>query len=81
MNHTLGRVICSGEVDVARNRSGKWRTKMARPNYRRRRGFDTWHFCTNCSNWPTSDYETSTRPTTGELCNECRGKENGGNCR
>ena len=49
--------------------------------YRRRRGKDTWHFCSNCSNYPSSDYETSTgRPSSGELCNECLGKESSGNC-
>jgi hypothetical protein len=36
--------------------------------YRRRNGSDTWHFCRNCSNWPTSNYvEQQSRPTTGEL--------------
>ena len=55
--------------------------QMARPNYRRRRGTDTWHFCTNCSNWPTSDYESATtKPTSGEFCNECLAKERAGNC-
>lgn len=50
--------------------------------YRRAHGSDTWHFCTNCSKWPTSNYEESTtKPTTGELCNECRAKEAAGNCR
>jgi len=50
--------------------------------YRRRRGTDTWHFCSNCSNWPTSDYEEqTTKPTSGELDNECRAKEANGNCR
>ncbi len=49
--------------------------------YRRRRGHDTWHFCRNCSNWPTSDYvEQEQKPTTGELCNECRAKRNVGTC-
>lgn len=54
---------------------------MARPNYRRKRGKDAWHFCTNCDNWPTSDYETSgTKPTSGEFCNQCLSKEKNGNC-
>jgi len=49
--------------------------------YRRRRGKDTWHFCSNCSNWPTSDYdERASKPTTGELCNECQAKRANGNC-
>lgn len=49
--------------------------------YRRRKDKDTWHFCKNCSNWPTTNYvEQSTKPTTGELCNECRAKEANGTC-
>jgi hypothetical protein len=44
--------------------------------YRRTEGHDTWHFCSNCSNWPTTDFETrSDTPTSGELCNECRAKK------
>jgi uncharacterized protein (DUF433 family) len=51
--------------------------------YRKSKGHDTWHWCENCSTWPTSDYEeetVSSRPTTGELCNECHGKQRAGNC-
>jgi hypothetical protein len=49
--------------------------------YRRKKDSDTWHFCRNCSNWPTSDYiESASKPTYGELCNECRSKESQGNC-
>jgi len=54
---------------------------MARPNYRKRNESDTWHFCTNCSNWPTSGYTTATsKPSSGEFCNECLDKEKNGNC-
>jgi hypothetical protein len=50
--------------------------------YRRKRTSDTWHFCRNCSNWPTVDYvEQYRRPTWGELCNECQGKRAAGTCR
>lgn len=49
--------------------------------YRKKSGSDTWHYCKNCSKWPTSDYtENATKPTSGELCNECKGKENNGTC-
>lgn len=51
--------------------------------YRKRKGdsHDTWHFCKNCSNWPTSNYEERTaEPTEGEKCNECRSKKKDGNC-
>lgn len=50
--------------------------------YRRRKGSDTWHFCTNCNNWPTVDYdERSEKPTTGDQCNECKAKRQSNNCR
>jgi hypothetical protein len=49
---------------------------MARPNFRKKNGRDTWHFCTNCSNWLTSDYDIkSSKPNSDELCNECLSKE------
>lgn len=50
--------------------------------YRRRRDSDTWHWCRNCSNWPTSNYvEQATKPASGEFDNECRAKEGSRNCR
>lgn len=52
--------------------------------YRKKTYRDTWHWCRNCSNWPTADYEEKTiagRPTTDELCDECKGKEKAGTCR
>jgi hypothetical protein len=50
--------------------------------YRKKRGYDTWHWCSNCSNWPSSDYvEQSQKPMSGELCNECQAKQKAGNCR
>lgn len=54
--------------------------------YRKKMGSDAWHWCRNCSNWPTGtpgvDYTVSrTKPTSGELDNECRSKERAGNCR
>lgn len=53
--------------------------------YRRKKGSDVWHWCTNCEDWPTSDYEeidlpAGQRPPSGELDNECRSKESQGNC-
>lgn len=50
--------------------------------YRKRKGNDTWHFCSNCSNYPTSNYESAvSKPASGELCNECKAKKNAGNCK
>lgn len=50
--------------------------------YRRKRGADTWHFCSNCSTWPTSNYkEAHVKPTSGVFCNECRARESDNTCR
>ncbi len=49
--------------------------------YRKKKGSDTWHWCKNCAEWPTSNYdEQATKPTSGELCNQCKGKEAAGTC-
>lgn len=49
--------------------------------YRRKKGHDAWHWCRNCSNWPTSDFEVRhEKPTDGELDNECKAKEKEGKC-
>ena len=55
------------------------------PHYRKRRNTDTWHWCKNCSNWPTSDYveewhDGKERPKSGELDNERLAKEKAGDC-
>ena len=50
--------------------------------YRRRKGYDTWHWCRNCSNWPSTNFdEQSSKPTTDELCNECKAKDTVDICR
>lgn len=51
--------------------------------YRKLNGKDTWHWCRNCSNWPTANYAKRWDKPTGsgdELCNECRAKEKDGTC-
>ncbi len=49
--------------------------------YRRKKNSDTWHWCKNCSDWPTSDYvERTTKPTSNELDNQCKAKEKAKNC-
>jgi hypothetical protein len=51
------------------------------PEYRKKKGSDTWHWCRNCSNWPRWDYDSRlTKPTSGELDNECKAKEKAGDC-
>lgn len=46
---------------------------------------DTWHWCRNCTDWPTSNYDEEVhpgieRPKTGELCSQCEMKEKAGEC-
>jgi len=49
--------------------------------YRRRNGSDTWHWCSNCNHWPRHDYdERQTKPSSGDLCNQCKAKDKDGNC-
>ena len=50
--------------------------------YRRKKGSATWHWCKNCSKWPIFDYDVRySKPSNGELCNECKAKEEKENCR
>jgi hypothetical protein len=50
-------------------------------SFRRRRGTDTWHFCSNCSHWPREDYdERMTNPWNGHYCPECLRKRASGAC-
>lgn len=50
--------------------------------YRRKKNWDLWHWCRNCSYWPTADYvEQQEKPSSGQLCDECRAKEKAGTCR
>jgi hypothetical protein len=49
--------------------------------FRKKSGSDTWHFCSNCSQWPTSDYDEQETPTSGQRCNECKSKGETGNCK
>jgi two-component system cell cycle response regulator CpdR len=44
--------------------------------YRREHGCETWHFRSDCSNWPIDNYaEQDTELAPGPLCNECKSKE------
>jgi len=49
--------------------------------YRRRRNSETWHFCTNCSYWPTRNYLYTKKPSRGQLCKQCKTKAREGRCR
>ena len=44
--------------------------------FRRKTDSDTWHWRSDCGNWPTSDYVSKpSKPSTGELCNQCQAKD------
>lgn len=49
--------------------------------YRRRKGSDTWHWCRNCSRWPTINYDVKNSRPSWDLCNECKSKEKKNDCR
>lgn len=49
--------------------------------YVRTKGSDTWHWCKNCSQYPTVIGDTKyTRPES-DLCNQCKAKEKDGTCK
>jgi hypothetical protein len=53
------------------------------PNYRRLKGTNVWHWCSNCTLWPTSNYievARESRPAGGTLDDECLAKETAGEC-
>lgn len=44
-------------------------------------GYRKWHFCRNCSKWPSRDYEEIRwRPRDHEICVECKRHNDRGNC-
>jgi hypothetical protein len=55
--------------------------------YRRIKGSDTWHWCTNCSQWPDrpGSYDEVDKPAgarpSGDLDNQCKAKEQARDCR
>lgn len=54
------------------------------PTYRRHTDSEKWHFCTNCSTWPTEQYIEIHHPEYllhGSLCLECITKRHFGECR
>lgn len=57
--------------------------KMAtNARYRKKIGCDTWHACTNCTQWPTENFiSTTIRRREDEMCNECAAKMQLNTCR
>jgi hypothetical protein len=50
--------------------------------YRKNSGHQTWHFCANCSHWPSEDFQEQPMPlASDELCNECKTLQQERNCR
>jgi hypothetical protein len=50
--------------------------------YRKKLIGETWHFCSNCSQWPTDSFvSTETLPGKQTICNECIVKTRQGECR
>lgn len=51
--------------------------------WRRRNDSDAWHFCTNCTQYPSgaTDKVSYTKPTSGEFCNQCLRKAANNDCR
>ena len=51
-------------------------------SYRRLRHADIWHFCSNCENWPNSDYEEKggDDPPLDRLCSDCVEQQRDGKC-
>lgn len=48
--------------------------------YRRSEAGGTWHWCTDCSRFPGSDYFVRDSRPAGELCNECVIRTEAGHC-
>lgn len=73
------------EVEKVSKTLGQLKEWVLMVVYRKRKGSDTWHWCKNCSTYPTENYEEITkegkRPSYGELCNECRAKEKANDCK
>ena len=55
------------------------------PTYVQGPGSDTWHWCKNCTSYPSTIVKREThsgkeRPRSGELDNQCLAKERNGTC-
>jgi len=53
------------------------------PTYVKRKNSDTWHWCKNCSNYPSEKVIEKTRrskPKGAKLCPQCESKAKRGQC-
>jgi hypothetical protein len=54
---------------------------LERKGYRRHKNLVTWHFCSNCSQWPKTDYNFSvSHPGDENFCSECLSRATIGTC-
>jgi len=51
--------------------------------YRKKLVSDTWHLCSNCSQWPSNNYISSEQLPDNQMtiCNECIVKNQQGDCK
>jgi len=51
-------------------------------SYRKKHKTDLWHFCSNCTNWPVTDFDIHdhSAPPLGESCPECVENLRQGSC-
>jgi hypothetical protein len=55
------------------------------PTYVQAPGSDSWHWCENCTSYPSNIAKREThpgkeRPKSGELDDQCKAKERNGDC-
>ena len=43
-------------------------------------GSDTWHWCTNCTQYPNNPVRQTSKRPDSDLCNQCKSKEDAGTC-
>jgi hypothetical protein len=43
-------------------------------------GGDTWHWCVNCSHYPSNIAHSQTPRPAWDLCEQCKDKEKNGTC-
>ena len=60
---------------------GVEKSSYSSAEYRIKISGDTWHFCSNCSQWPTAEFVSSkTVRDDDPMCNECLVKKEHGEC-
>jgi len=48
--------------------------------YVKAKGSSQYHWCKNCSDYPSKIEKTTTKRPTGYLCDQCKRKEKNNNC-